>query len=145
MAKRWALLAALALWFVIKIGNKLVPRIDKLLDWLLDNAEIRLQDLWAKLTSGFEGKYYERLRFDYREYETQGINQERLLLENLFVPLKIAQKDPDLVSQNMIQQAGVNPLEQQEIGKLLGFYRSFYAKKNEFIELNNQILITIEN
>ncbi|BAZ26099.1 hypothetical protein NIES4073_70050 [Kalymmatonema gypsitolerans NIES-4073] len=113
------LLIAVVLWFLIQIAHKLKPRIDKLLDWLLDNAEILLQNLWAKLTSGFEGKYYERLKFDCREYEIQGINQQTLLLENLFVPLKIAQKDPDLVSQNIIQQPGVNPLEQQEIGNLL--------------------------
>ncbi|MBW4625379.1 MAG: hypothetical protein KME49_07720 [Brasilonema octagenarum HA4186-MV1] len=113
------LLAAVAVWFVIKIGNKIAPRIDKLLDWILNNAEILLQNLWAKLTSHFEGKYYERLEFDCREYETQGINQETLLLENLFVPLKIAPKTVGDISQNIIQQPGVNPLEQQEIGNLL--------------------------
>ncbi|MBW4631347.1 MAG: hypothetical protein KME30_05430 [Iphinoe sp. HA4291-MV1] len=59
--------AAVAVWFVIKICNKIAPRIDKLLDWMLDNAEILLQNLWAKLTSDFEGKYYERLKFDCRE------------------------------------------------------------------------------
>lgn len=39
------LLAAVVVWFLIQIAHKLKPRIDKLLDWMLDNAEILLQNM----------------------------------------------------------------------------------------------------
>ncbi len=97
------MVAAAGVWLVIKVGSKLSPRIDKLLDWMLSNVERLALDLWGKLTSDFESKYYERLKFDCREYETQGINQETFRLENLFVPLKIAQKSADRVSHNIFQ------------------------------------------
>ncbi|MEC4819565.1 MAG: hypothetical protein SAK29_40795 [Scytonema sp. PMC 1069.18] len=53
--------AALALWILIKLGSKVAPYIDKLLDWILNNSEKLVLDVWAKVTSDFEGKYYERL------------------------------------------------------------------------------------
>ncbi|MCC5619898.1 NACHT domain-containing NTPase, partial [Nostoc sp. CHAB 5715] len=110
----------LALWILIQVANKLAPRIDKLLDWILNNAEKRFLDLWAKVTSDFEGKYYERLKFDCREYEIRGINRGTLQLENLFVPLKIAQTSAENVSQNIIQnKQAFDPLKQQEIGDIL--------------------------
>ena len=114
------LVGGLALWILIQVANKLAPRIDKLLDWMLNNVERIFLDLWAKLTSDFEGKYYERLKFDCREYEIRGINRGTLQLENLFVPLKMAQTSSERVSQNIIQaQQAFDPLKQQEIGDIL--------------------------
>jgi predicted NACHT family NTPase len=114
------LVGGIALWILIQVANKLAPRIDKLLDWMLNNAEKIFLDLYAKLTSDFEGKYYERLKFDCREYEIRGINRGTLQLENLFVPLKMAQTSSEKVSQNIIQaQQPLAPLKQQEIGDIL--------------------------
>ncbi|MEH2282341.1 MAG: GUN4 domain-containing protein [Nostoc sp.] len=114
------LVGGIALWILIQVANKLAPRIDKLLDWMLNNAEKIFLDLYAKLTSDFEGKYYERLKFDCREYEIRGINRGTLQLENLFVPLKMAQTSSEKVSQNIIQaQQALDPLKQQEIGDIL--------------------------
>lgn len=111
---------AFALWLLIQVANKLAPRIDKLLDWILNNVERIFLDLCAKVTSDFEGKYYERLKFDCREYEIRGINRGTLRLENLFVPLKMAQTSAQKVSQNIIQSRQVfDPLKQQEIGDIL--------------------------
>ncbi|MBE9199309.1 MULTISPECIES: GUN4 domain-containing protein [unclassified Nodularia (in: cyanobacteria)] len=124
-ARKWewekaslCILAAAGVWLFIKVGSKLSPRIDKLLDWILGNAERLALDLWAKITSDFEGKYYQRLKFDCREYEIRGINRGALQLENVFVPLKMAQTAAELTKQDMIQPL-VNPLQQQEIGNLL--------------------------
>jgi predicted NACHT family NTPase len=114
------LAGGIALWILIQVANKLAPRIDKLLDWMLNNAEKIFLDLYAKLTSDFEGKYYERLKFDCREYEIRGINRGTLQLENLFVPLKMAQTSSEKVSQNIIQvQQPLAPLKQQGIGDIL--------------------------
>ncbi|MBN4001487.1 GUN4 domain-containing protein [Nostoc sp. LPT] len=111
---------AFALWLLIQVANKLAPRIDKLLDWMLNNVERISLDLYAKLTSDFEGKYYERLKFDCREYEIRGINRGTLRLENLFVPLKMAQTSAQKVSHNIIQyRQAFDPLKQQEIGNIL--------------------------
>ena len=115
------LIAAVGVWIIIKVGSKIAPRIDKLLEWILNNAEKLVLDLWAKLTSDFEGKYYERLKFDCREYEIRGINRGALQLENVFVPLKIEQKSAEETHQNIIerQQEPINPLEELEIGEIL--------------------------
>ncbi|MEA5558566.1 GUN4 domain-containing protein [Nodularia spumigena] len=112
------ILAAGGVWLVIKVGSQLSPRIDKLLEWIFSNAERLALDLSAKITSDFAGKYYQRLKFDCREYEIRGINRGALQLENVFVPLKMEQKAAELTKQDMIQPL-VNPLEQQEIGNLL--------------------------
>ncbi|MBD2360169.1 GUN4 domain-containing protein [Anabaena minutissima FACHB-250] len=126
------IVAASGFWLIIKIGNKLSPRIDQLIDWILSHAERLALNFWAKLTSDFEGKYYQRLKFDCREYEIRGINRGALQLENVFVPLKMAQKVAEQIPQNIIehQQALINPLEQQEIGKLLvQMKRDVYFKR----------------
>lgn len=126
------IVAAGGFWLIIKVGNKLSPLIDKLLDLIFSNAERLALDLWAKLTSDFEGKYYQRLKFDCREYEIRGINRGALQLENVFVPLKMVQKVAEQIPQNLInyQPAAINPLEQQEIGNLLvQMKRDVYFKR----------------
>jgi hypothetical protein len=126
------IVAAGGFWLIIKVGNKLSPLIDKLLDLIFSNVERLALDLWAKLTSDFEGKYYQRLKFDCREYEIRGINRGALQLENVFVPLKMAQKVAEHIPQNVInyQRGVINPLEQQEIGNLLvQMNRDVYFKR----------------
>jgi hypothetical protein len=113
--------AAAGVWVVIKIGSKIAPSIDKLWDWILNNAEKLVLDLWGNLTFDFEGKYYERLKFECRKCEIRGINLLALQLENVFVPLKIEQTSAENACQNIIenQQEPPCPLEQLEIGKIL--------------------------
>ncbi|AFY50772.1 putative NTPase (NACHT family) [Nostoc sp. PCC 7524] len=123
--------AAVAVWFVKKLIPRIDQRIDKLLDWIFSNAERLALDLWAKLTSDFEGKYYQRLKFDCREYEIRGINRGALQLENVFVPLKMAQKVAEQIPQDInYPRELINPLEQQEIGNLLvQMKRDVYFKR----------------
>jgi hypothetical protein len=64
------IVAAGGFWLIIKVGNKLSPRIDQLIDWIFSNLERLALDFWAKLTSDFEGKYYQRLKFDCREIDS---------------------------------------------------------------------------
>jgi energy-coupling factor transporter ATP-binding protein EcfA2 len=108
-------------WIVLRIGNQLAPRFEKLLDWSFNNGEKVVLDTWARFTDSFEGKYYERLKFDCREYENRGINRGGLQLANVFVPLKLSEKEARRISQNLIgnQQFTLDPLKQQEIGALL--------------------------
>ena len=114
----FCMVGAAGVWLIIKVGSKLAPRLDKFLDWIFDNTGIWAKNFWGKITSDFESKYYQRLIYDCREYETEGINQEAFALQNLFVPLKIAQRKADSISNNIIP-ASVNPLEEQSIGELL--------------------------
>lgn len=96
---------AFAAWLVIKIGSNLLPRFDKLLDWVFNNAENCLLHLWWTLTANFEGKYYEGL-IDYcRDYRTKGLKTQGdfvLDMEKVFVPLKVAPESLNQISSGIL-------------------------------------------
>lgn len=96
---------AFLVWLVIKIGSKLSPRFGKLADWVFNNAENWLLQLWWTLTANFKGKYYEGL-IDYcRDYRTKGLKTQgssALDMEKVFVPLKVAPESPSQISSGML-------------------------------------------
>ncbi|GAB4375242.1 MAG: hypothetical protein Kow00121_20760 [Elainellaceae cyanobacterium] len=96
---------AFVAWLVIKIGSRLLPRLDKLLDWIFNNAENWILQIWWNLTSDFKGKYYEGL-IDYcRDYRTKGLKTQGdfvLDKEKVFVPLKVAPKSLSQISSGML-------------------------------------------
>lgn len=72
------------------------------------------------LVSGFEYKYYQRLIYMVRNYETQGLDKERILtLQNLFVPLRISQKSLAKISPDLIQELPEQGSKNYGIGELL--------------------------
>ncbi|MEN8444866.1 MAG: NACHT domain-containing protein [Cyanobacteria bacterium J06555_13] len=122
-----------ALWvrfsgkFMEEAGNEAEARGGGLAKWMFamgDQAVQALQDkslqAWRNLTSDFESKYYQRLIYSCRNYETQGLDKDRVLkLQKMFVPLKISQKSLATISPALIQALPQTLPEQQEIGALL--------------------------
>lgn len=95
--------------------------------WLFvvgDRTAIALQgkatQAWRHLTSDFEDKYYQRLIYICRNYETQGLDKDRVLkLQSMFVPLKISPKSLATISPDLIQGLPEKISSQREIGDLL--------------------------
>jgi predicted NACHT family NTPase len=82
----------------------------------------KLAQIWRTLTSGFESKYLQRLIYICRNFETQGLDKDRVLkLQRVFVPLKISQKGLTQISPNLIQSLAepANASGQREIGAFL--------------------------
>jgi predicted NACHT family NTPase len=88
-------------------------------------AMLFLQELtnaWWRLTSDFEGKYYQRLIYSCRNYETQGLDKDLVLkLPNIFVPLTISQKSIAQLSSTQIQAVSrqIDLAGKNEIGDFL--------------------------
>ena len=96
---------------VLVIGSKfyktLEPEIDKLFQWLVNNFVSWLKKIWWKITSNFQGKYYQQLIFDCRDYRTQGLKTRgafTLDLEQVFVPLQVAPESADKISSDMMRK-----------------------------------------
>ena len=62
---------------------------------------------WWKITSNFQGKYYQQLILNCRDYRTQGLKTKgafTLDLEKMFVPLQVAPESAQNVSSDMIRK-----------------------------------------
>lgn len=84
---------AVGVWLVIKVGKKLSPKLDNLLDWALGTAERSLLDGWSALRSDFEGQYLKQQARLCEEFTVEGFNPDRIsipLLEEVFVPLDLS-------------------------------------------------------
>ncbi|MEM8610435.1 MAG: NACHT domain-containing protein [Cyanobacteria bacterium P01_H01_bin.105] len=80
---------------------------------------------WQYLTSDFEDKYYQRLTYICRDYETQGLNKDQVLkLHQVFIPLKISTQNLNKISQNLIQNSSTDLSKRQDIGQFLIRMRS---------------------
>ncbi|MEO1209221.1 MAG: NACHT domain-containing protein [Cyanobacteria bacterium J06638_20] len=122
-----------ALWvrfsgkFMEEAGNEAEARGGGLAKWMFAVGDRALQGLqeqtaqaWRNLTSDFEDKYYQRLIYICRNYETQGLDKDRVLkLQHMFVPLKISQESLATISPDLIQKLPEKLSGQQEIGDLL--------------------------
>lgn len=79
-----------------------------------------VDNAWRQLTSDFEDKYLQRLIYICRNYETQGLDKDRVLkLQQVFVPLKISHKSLAKISPNLIQKLPAKLSNQQDIGEFL--------------------------
>ena len=89
----WCFAGAAGVWLVIKIGKKLAPKLDQLLDWGIASAERVLLSGWSAICSDFTGKYLERQALLCEEFTVEGFNPDRTaipLLEDVFVPLDLS-------------------------------------------------------
>ncbi|MBE9008249.1 NACHT domain-containing protein [Fortiea sp. LEGE XX443] len=77
-----------------KIEEKIEQKSDKLADWIVNLMEAWVVSLWWQLTSPFQREYYQSLVYICRDYQTQGLDKDRILkLQKVFVPLKIVATD----------------------------------------------------
>lgn len=89
-------------------------------DHIADSFQQKIAKFWRQLISDFEDKYYERLIYICRNYETQGLDKEQVLeLQYVFVPLKISQKSLTQISPDLIRELPQKLSTQRDIGKLL--------------------------
>jgi len=113
----WCFAGAAGIWIAIKVGKKLAPKFDRLLDGLIDNTERSLSNGWSAFRSDFEGEYLRQQARLCEEFTSEGFNPDRTaipLLEEVFVPLDLSgalssgvlvsersQFDPALMSENL--------------------------------------------
>ncbi len=90
--------------FFIPVTNQLSPRFRAKRQQLADSFADSIWNNIENLTSPFQQEYYKGLTYICRDYQTQGLDKDRILkLQNVFVPLKIAAKEAAKASQTMIQ------------------------------------------
>jgi predicted NACHT family NTPase len=110
-----ALIASIFIWFVIKLFQQIDPRINKLLEWWVNNLERWLIQRWWEVTSQFQAQYYKSLIYTYRDFRTQGLKTKgpfTLDLEKVFVPLRVAPESADRTSSAMLPtKETIQPLE----------------------------------
>lgn len=83
-------------------------------------AQDKVGSLWRRFTSDFQDKYYQRLIYISRNYETQGLDKDKVLrLRKVFVPLRISANSLNQISPDLIQKLPKDPSKQLEIGDLL--------------------------
>jgi len=120
----WCFAGAAGAWIVIKVGKKLAPKLDQVLDWAIANTEQSLLEGISTLCSDFEGQYLKQQARLCAEFTAEGFNPDRTaipLLEEVFVPLDLTgalsgnvlssantprqlarlQRDPALASENL--------------------------------------------
>ncbi|NER00346.1 MAG: hypothetical protein F6K30_27225, partial [Cyanothece sp. SIO2G6] len=85
---------AIAVWFSIKIGKVLSPRLDIMLDQSLDVATEFLGNRWSEMRSDFESQYLQQQVDRVSESTTEGYNPSTAipLLEDVFVPLELGRE-----------------------------------------------------
>jgi hypothetical protein len=84
---------AVGILIAIKIGKKLAPKLDQLLEWSITNSERMLLESWSTLRSDFEGQFLKRQARLCEEYTSEGFNPDRttmLSLQDVFVPLDLS-------------------------------------------------------
>ncbi len=89
----WCFVGAAGFWLAIKIGKKLAPKFDQLLDWGISAAERALLESWSVVRSDFEGQYLKQQARLCEEFTAEGFNPDRTaipLLEEVFVPLDLS-------------------------------------------------------
>lgn len=93
-----------AIKFFIPVINQLAPKFRAKRQEI---ADIFVDSIWNKiedLTSPFQREYYKGLTYICRDYQTQGLDKDRILnLQKVFVPLKIAATEAANISHEMIQ------------------------------------------
>ncbi|PZV01229.1 MAG: transcriptional regulator [Leptolyngbya sp.] len=113
--------------FIEEAGKEAEARGGGLAKWMFAMGDLAIislgaeaAKLWRQLASEFEDKYYERLIYLCRNYETQGLDKEQVLeLQRVFVPLKVSQRSLIQISPDLLQKLPGKISTQQEIGQLL--------------------------
>ena len=87
-------------------------------------AKKYLAQIWWELTSNFEGKYYKRLEYVCRRFQTQGLEADRdrvLNLQQVFVPVQICQRSLSRTAPNLLRrlEEREEPFRTKDIGDFL--------------------------
>ena len=79
------------MWFLIKIGSRVAPRIEKILDWGADKTEALVVARTQNAFSNFPEEYLDALKAYCYDLEIEGFKGDLppLALEDVFVPLRI--------------------------------------------------------
>ncbi|MBD2330116.1 GUN4 domain-containing protein [Alkalinema sp. FACHB-956] len=111
----WCWAGAVGILIAIKIGKKLAPKLDQLLDWAISKVEGLISKVL--LAPQFEGKYLRCQAIDCQAYRSDGVgNFDGLftpLLEEVFVPLELSPTgmqagfSPAACEQFVLQREGV--------------------------------------
>ncbi len=88
-----------------KIEEKLEDKVEPLANYIVEGLEDSVVKTWWKLTAKFEGKYYQQLIYDCRDYQTFGLKTKgefTFELEKIFVPLRVCPESLGQISHNII-------------------------------------------
>ncbi|MGI2906167.1 NACHT domain-containing protein [Tolypothrix sp. VBCCA 56010] len=119
----WSLLTAILVIlaflssFIYGVINRVLESIKQWLEQMEPLvADLIVSKLWES-TSPFQREYYQSLIYTSRDYQTQGLDKDRILkLQEVFVPLKIVTKEASLAGSRIIPQKKReenNPREKQ--------------------------------
>ncbi|MDJ0731438.1 MAG: GUN4 domain-containing protein [Crocosphaera sp.] len=90
-----------------KIEEKLEEKVDPLATWVVESLNDFVLRIWWRLTSKFEGKYYQQLIYDCRDYKTYGLKTKGAFifkLEKIFVPLRVSPESLQNISPDIIKR-----------------------------------------
>ncbi|MEM9005949.1 MAG: GUN4 domain-containing protein [Cyanobacteria bacterium P01_F01_bin.86] len=84
---------AAGVWIAIKVGKKLAPKLDALLDWGVNQTETALLAGVTAMRSDFTKRFLKQQAHLNEEFITEGYNPDRTaipMLEDVFVPLALS-------------------------------------------------------
>ncbi|PZO45486.1 MAG: hypothetical protein DCF17_01375 [Shackletoniella antarctica] len=119
-----------------KAGGSFAQWVFALLGTLGAAVKKRTTQLCWELTSDFEGKYYKRLEYVCRRFQTQGLEADKdrvLNLQQVFVPVQICQRSLSRTSPNLLRR-----LEEREDsfrGKDIGDFLALMGTEPDFRRL----------
>ena len=88
-----------AIKFLIPVTHQLAPKLRATREQLADSFADEIWDKIEDFTSPFQREYYQSLTYICRDYQTQGLDRDRILkLQKVFVPLKIAATEVTKIS-----------------------------------------------
>ena len=91
---------AAAVWVAIKVGKRLAPELDHLLDWIVKTVKATARSIWTQLD--FTGQFLRQQAQLNEEFITEGYSPDVTipLLEEVFVPLELSGTiDPERLAQ----------------------------------------------
>ena len=89
-----------------RIEERLEEIVDPLATWIVEGLEDFVIQFWWRLTDKFQGKYYQQLIYDCRDYKTYGLKTKgefTLDLAKIFVPLRISPESAERISPDLIR------------------------------------------
>jgi hypothetical protein len=89
-----------------KIEEKLEDKVEPLATWVVEGLEDYVVKSWWWLTSKFEGKYYQQLIYDCRDYKTYGLKTKGEFIfefDKIFVPLRVCPESLEHISPEILR------------------------------------------
>lgn len=89
-----------------RIEEKLEEKVEPLANYIVEGLENYVVKSWWKLTSKFEGKYYQELIYHCRDYKTYGLKTKgefTFNFDKIFVPLRICPESLEVISPEIVR------------------------------------------